>query len=304
MLTMLGIERSLLNTLVAGSINLDIVSRVARFPQVGESIFATNRRFLAGGKGFNTARTLFALDTPCSFYGQIGDDFFGQKLKELFPKRSPLLSNIVEVKGGTTGTAQITVNSKGANMIVVDPGVNQTLTESIVSDQVLEEHDILVLTMETPRAFNEGILRRFHQYPNKISILNTSPFLDDCLGLLDNVSMIVLNEFEMHDLSREIDVSIGNKTFIVTRGASGVSFFSPSHRVSLPGYYVKNVVDTTGAGDNFLAGFIAHFARTRNAVESLDFGQKVAVCKLANYGTELQGYNYQKILDLKLPRNS
>ena len=67
---------------VVGSINQDVVLRCDRVPAAGETRVGGDLRFLPGGKGANQAVAAVRAGARVAFYGRIGEDAFGQGLKD------------------------------------------------------------------------------------------------------------------------------------------------------------------------------------------------------------------------------
>ena len=103
---------------VVGSINMDVVTRVERFPQPGETLTGTSFSTIPGGKGANQAVALGRLGMPVRMAGCVGDDAFGESYLRNFAENGVDTSLVRVRKGQTTGTATIEVNAEGENHIV------------------------------------------------------------------------------------------------------------------------------------------------------------------------------------------
>ena len=116
---------------VFGSINVDLVTRVARAPGPGETVRGSDYRLIPGGKGANQALAARRAGASVRLVGAIGYDAFADiALIELKPAG-------VDVSGvarpsATTGLAIITVDDKGENTIVVSPGANAHATAASI----------------------------------------------------------------------------------------------------------------------------------------------------------------------------
>ena len=98
---------------VIGSINMDVVTSVERFPQPGETLTGTSFSTIPGGKGANQAVALGRLDMPVWMAGSVGDDAFGESYLRNF-RENGVNTDLVRIcKGQTTGTASIEVNAEG-----------------------------------------------------------------------------------------------------------------------------------------------------------------------------------------------
>ena len=108
---------------VFGSINVDLVTRVARTPGPGETVRGSDYALIPGGKGANQALAARRAGAKVRMYGAIGYDAFADTaLLELKPAGVELTG--VARLPHTTGLALITVDDKGENAIVIAPGAN------------------------------------------------------------------------------------------------------------------------------------------------------------------------------------
>ena len=83
----------------------------------------------------------------------------------------------------------------------------------------------------------------------------------------------------LEDLARQ-----SGKLFVVTLGAHGSMALGSAERVAVEAVAVDNVVDTTGAGDSFAAGFLAAYSRDRDIAMSLDAGARQAAQTVRRFG--------------------
>ena len=117
---------------VFGSINVDLVCRVARSPHPGETVRGSDYALIPGGKGANQALAAGRAGARVRLIGTIGDDDIGKvALSELAPAGIDLSG--VARRHGTTGVAIITVDKAGENTIVVSPGANAT-TRAVIAE--------------------------------------------------------------------------------------------------------------------------------------------------------------------------
>ena len=70
----------------------------------------------------------------------------------------------------------------------------------------------------------------------------------------------------------------------MTKSKNGVTIFKDKKTFNIEAYKVDNVVDSTGAGDMFAAGFISKLSYEDNVVDAAKFGCKVAAKIIKQYG--------------------
>src|SRR5215212_5396750 len=109
--------------LVVGSLNTDLVVRVPRFPQPGETISGEDLQVIPGGKGANQAVAAARLGASVSMLGHVGKDNFGDFLLNNL-KSNDVDSHLIQRDDSSTGTAIIVVDANGQNSIVLSAGAN------------------------------------------------------------------------------------------------------------------------------------------------------------------------------------
>jgi ribokinase len=242
---------------VLGSINLDIVCRVAELPRPGETIMALDVRRFPGGKGANQAVASARWGAQTAMIGAVGRDEAGEELLEHLSFAGVDTSGIQRLADAPTGTAHINVSATGENMIVVVSGANRAVSPEQIISHELQTHRVVLAQLETPV---EAIAALFAEAEGATKILNAAPALDEAKGLFPLADILVVNQSELGRYAgeRHSDVattarnliSRPDQTVIVTLGARGAMAVDAHEAISVKGHPV-DVVDTTGAGDCF-----------------------------------------------------
>ncbi len=181
--------------LVAGSINMDIVARAARFPSVGETVAGSELAYFPGGKGANQAVAAAKSGAATALIGRLGDDASGRELEAFLSQQGVDLTHVTATTQAPTGTAIITV-CDADNTIVVVPGANALVGAADVEAPAIQAGDILVSQLEIPVAAIETFFRRGRAARAR-SILNPAPVVAFDRGLLNLADIVVLNETEL-----------------------------------------------------------------------------------------------------------
>jgi len=251
---------------VFGSLNVDLVSRVAAIPKPGETVHGSDLQLIPGGKGANQALAARRAGAAVKMIGVIGDDSVaGVALKELEPAGVDLAG--VRRRHGTTGVAIITVDRKGENTIVVSPGANAEARAAQIVAGTLGKGDTLLLQMEVPLAETLAAAKA-GKAAGATVVLSLAPFSPLSTEQLAAVSTLIVNEHEAADFAGALGLPAGNAeatvrglaeklglTVIATLGPEGAIAAGPAGVVQVPAIPVTPV-DTTGAGDTF-AGVLA-----------------------------------------------
>jgi ribokinase len=258
-----------------GSLNLDNVYQVDHIVQPGETTISTSYQRFDGGKGLNQALALGRANADCCMAGMIGQD--GLHLKETL-EESNVKANFVGVSETcNTGSTIIQVDKNGQNSIIVVGGSNQIIDEEYIKNVIsnFEPGDFILLQNEINNI--PFIMKEAKQKGLKIAF-NPSPITDELLEYpLDLVDILVLNEIEGHELTKEKNyVNILNKLHklypntlvLLTLGKKGALFSDGVNSYS-HGIYDVKVVDTTAAGDTFTGYFLASYANNLPIEECL-----------------------------------
>ncbi|MGL4677720.1 MAG: PfkB family carbohydrate kinase [Brevinema sp.] len=290
--------------LVIGSLNMDIFVGTERFPNEGETVFGNDFQTLVGGKGANQAAAIALQGIDVTMLGVVGNNEFGEYIiQEL--QRVGIKPCITQVDH-PTGTAIIERNAQGQNKIIVVSGANNLLLPDKIDLKLIDEHDIIVLQFEIPI---ETITFVAHEAKkrNKIVVINPAPVCDIPEGLLQNTDFIVPNE---HELTLMTGIETRTKAqiktavtklpthlqTIVTLGYQGVYFANQDQFI--PAYPFK-ALDTSGAGDAFIGGFVGALAKGFTTEDAIHHANKVAgisVTKKGAFATAGSFEEAQKIM--------
>ena len=269
---------------VVGSLNLDLVVRLDRMPEPGETVFGRTVEQHAGGKGLNQAVAAARLGVPVTLVGAVGSDASGVWLRDTVEAEGIDASRLVTVDG-TSGTALIEVDADGANRIVVIPGSNEQVTAAQVEAAIAALPDVaLVLTQGEVPIDAVAAAMRAGRAAGARTILNPAPVRDYPDEVLAHVDIVIPNEHEAAELTglstaTTVDateaaralVRRGAGCAIVTRGSRG-SVWATAEATGSAGAFPVVPVDTVAAGDAFCGGIAAALSEGLSLSEALRWG--------------------------------
>jgi len=275
------------NVVCFGALNVDRLYRVNRIAREDEESYIIGFKEASGGSAANTAVGLARLGLKTGFIGKVSDDREGKLLIRDFEKEGVDTKGIVILRGDRSGVVAGFVDRKGERALYVDPGVNDFLQFEEIDLKYTQNTEFLHLTSfvgEKPFRAQKNLIKTLSNV--RISFdpgeLYTRKGPASLLPIIKSSSILFLNRNEMKMLTGEeyekgskillkkgagiVAVKLGNKGCHVTDGKE-------SHMVEP--YKVK-VVDTTGAGDAFCAGFLYGLMEKKDLHECGRLGNFVA----------------------------
>lgn len=228
---------------VVGSVNLDLVARLERFPRAGETLSASSFERIPGGKGANQAVAAARLGAEVRFVGCVGRD---AAAAEALVNLRGLELDVREVDVAT-GLALIFVDEAGENQIVVVPGANAEVEARSVSGSVLCQLEVPDGAIAQARAGADWLC---------VNAAPARPFEVDA-------DLVVANRYEV-DL-------IGAQRGLValTLGAQGAVLLEDGNEIARAPAPKVNAVDGTAAGDAFAAALVVSLLEGRERAEAL-----------------------------------
>ena len=299
--------------LVVGSLNMDLVVRTIRHPQIGETVIGHDFHIYPGGKGANQAVAVARLGCPVKMIGRVGKDPFGEQLLSTITADHVDVSYILQDDKAATGVAFVTVDDIGQNTIVVASGANARLTPEDISgaEEAFVDASVLLLQLEIPLATVERAIGLARKNGAQI-VLNPAPAQLLEADLLEQVDFLVPNQNELallagqESISASIDMlcKLGVKRLVVTLGEDGVLVADDGVQDQIPAHQVP-VVDTTAAGDAFAGAFAVALQEGLSTREAAKWGNAAGALAVTRPGAQPSLPTRQELLNFldrgKLP---
>jgi ribokinase len=284
---------------VLGSLNMDMVTRTPRFPSLGETIKGFSFKVFPGGKGANQAVALARLGAPVKMLGALGDDVLGSMYLETLKNENVDIKDVRILANQSTGTASIEVSQAGDNRIIIVPGANDLIDNSLVSRlrELSGSIKMLLLQLEIP-------LEATVKAAEMASSLGIPVMLDPAPAqalppeLYSLIDIITPNETEAEILTGEetktekglrsaigILHSRGVKIVVIKVGARGAWISDGRSAIHVPPFPVA-AIDTVAAGDSFNAGLAFALGRNQGLVESARFANAAGALSTTKEGAQ------------------
>ena len=294
--------------LVIGSLNMDFSIDVDKIPTPGETVNANSLIITPGGKGANQAYTIGKLEGNVQMLGMIGTDSYGQMLIDSLRNVNVDISNIYQSSQSETGKAFIYVDPAGENSIAIVHGTNYLVTKDFIlnNKKLIEEADIILIQLEIPIESIDTILQIAK---DKIILLDPAPANKDILNLdLSNIYLIKPNETELQVLTNMPTDSFeqivcaantlikkGIKNVLVSLSDKGSLLISEKEALHF-GPIPSNAIDTTAAGDSFIASIALMLSQEKSLHDAIKFATKVASIVVSRKGAQASIPNLKEVI--------
>ncbi|MGB9684352.1 MAG: carbohydrate kinase family protein [Candidatus Bathyarchaeales archaeon] len=272
-----------------GALNVDKLYKVNKIAGPEEEGFIISCEETCGGSAANTIVGLARLGCKVGFIGKVASDREGKMLLEDFYKEGVNIKGITKTKTGRSGVVMGFVDQKGERALYVDPGVNDTIEFEEINKKYAYRTKILHLTSFVGEKSFETQKRLVENLPKNVKIsldpgelyarkgLKTlSPILTRSFVLMPNAKEIALLTGEKdYIVGTETLLKMGAKIVAVKLGSRGCYVTDGKEKHHIEAFKVQ-VVDTTGAGDAFCAGFLYGLINRKPLYECGKIGNFVA----------------------------
>jgi len=260
-------------------------------------------REISGGSAANTLAGLAALGARCAFVGQVAEDQLGEVFGHDI--RAAGVDFTVAPRAGDPPTARclIFVTPDGQRTMNTFLGASQFLPAAAIDHDLIASAQVLYLEgylwdPEQPRAAMQGAIATARAAGRKVALSLSDAFViarhgDDFRALLaaGDIDILFANAAELAAMTGIDDFEAGLAALapqvpvlVVTRGADGAVALAGGARAEVAAEPIAHVVDTTGAGDLFAAGFLFGHTRGLALGECLTIGAIAAAEVIVHYG--------------------
>jgi len=292
-----------LQCLVIGDLNTDIiVSNLNGYPELGKEILARNFYVNVGGSGGIFAAVLSGLGVKTSIISKIGSDFFGNFLIAEMKKYGVNTGNLIVENGKETGaTVSLSYGNDKSQISKLDL-IKSLKTDEISFDNFTNLRHVHFSSYYMMDNLKKGYVDTVKKIKSKFSnvtfSLDTNNDPEDKWGqevynVIKNIDILFLNKKEVLKISGENDIEAAIEKLskfvdkvIVKMGREG--YLAKINKKYYKGECInklnKNFKDSTGAGDNFDAGFIYGYINNFGIEKSLKIANVVGEKSVEYFG--------------------
>lgn len=259
-------------------------------------------REISGGAAANTLAGLASLGARTQFVGQVADDQLGTIYRHDLTAAGVAFTTPAREGEPPTGRCLILVSPDGQRTMNTLLGASHYLPSEAIDDELIASAKILLLEgylwdPPEPRAAMRRAIAAARAAGRRIAFAICADFCvqthrKDFRALIDDglIDILFANEEEaaiLEDSTPEDAIeSLGRDVplLVITRGPQGALAIHKGERVDIPALPIDKVVDTTGAGDLFAAGFLYGQVNGRSVEDSLRIGAIASWEVIAHYG--------------------
>jgi ribokinase len=262
---------------VVGSVNLDVVATAQRLPRPGETVTGARLARHPGGKGANQALAARRLGAEVKLVARVGADAMAPEARARLAAGGVDLEACAVDEEAPTGVALIAVAADGENQILVAPGANAAFTPDRLTAAI---EGALICQLELPV---ETVAKAVAQARGFVC-LNLAPAMEVPDRLIERADLIVVNEGEAAVYGARLRARAG--LLAVTWGGRGAGLYRDGVLIAQATPPPVMVIDTTGAGDTFVAALTLALLEGRPPQEALGFACAAGALAVTRAGAQ------------------
>jgi len=285
------------DVIIVGEINIDLVLWKVPMPEYEKEQLAEEMRFTMGSSSAITAHNLAALGARVAFVGKAGDDIFGRYMAEQLQAAGVDTSHIIMDPALKTGATIVLANPPRKALLTYLGAMRDLVLADMDWDFIATGHHLHLGCFFLQTGIRGEVWKLFSRARELglTTSLDTNWDPDEKWGkdlqlALEQTDLFLPNEDEAMRIAgtnnlKEAMVSLGSKvtTLVVKRGGEGAIARKDGHEVAVQPRQVK-VVETTGAGDSFNAGFIYQYLQRKPLLDCLEYGNACGALAVTELG--------------------
>jgi fructokinase len=263
-------------------------------------------KIVAGGSVANTMAGIAHLQGNPSFIGKINSDNFGEMYRKSLKDINVNFSYFEKKENLPTGASIILITPDSERTMCTYLGISSHLSENDIDENSIVSHELIFLE---GYLWDKGISEKMFKHAisiakkNKIKIaMSLSDIFcvtrhkQDFRNLLNNdLDILIGNENEINELTNKKNLlsSINflknlNKLIVVTRSENGSMAIKNNEIINCNSIKVNKILDLTGAGDMFAAGFLKEYLDNSDIKKCLETGSILASKIIQKVGARLE----------------
>ena len=259
----------------------------------------------AGGSVANTMAGIAYLGGNPSFIGKVSSDEFGKIYKKSLAQINVNFSYVEKKENFSTGTSIIFITPDSERTMCTYLGISSQLSKDDIDENSIKDYELIFLE---GYLWDKGVSEEMFRYiinlakKNNIKIAMSlwdvfcvTRHRNDFYKLLINdLDILIGNENEINELMQKNNLLASmnelkniNKLIIITRSESGSLAILNKEIINCESIKVEKILDLTGAGDLFAAGFLKEYLDKSNIKKCLQTGSKLAAKIIQKIGARI-----------------
>jgi sugar/nucleoside kinase (ribokinase family) len=304
---------------LVGLTTLDAFISATELPGPDKHEYLSDYKLLPGGSAANMAFSLAQLGATVYLCTRVGADIAGRIVRAFVADAGIDISYLSEDSARPTGFSVISVGSSGKIGLLHCEGANAAISPQDIPWSAVKDCDILHVggAMSLELLDGQPLAELFNAVKSrseKLTSLHTSRNTDrketlvPCLPYLD---YLFTNDKEAFDITRQGNAVDSANWFhdhgvtivVITQGPAGAYASDKLSSTTVPAFHI-DVVDTTGCGDAFAAGFLYAALRGHSLIESATWGNALGAHCAQTTGAMPYPFNYSLVSDLVRRRST
>ncbi len=300
---------SRLDVIGFGALNVDMLFKVNQLAGAEQESFIADYAEACGGSAANTMVGLARLGCKVGFIGKVANDLEGKLQIDCFKIEGVDTNSIIVATEGKSGSVLGFVDKKGARALYINSGVNDTIEPRELKWDYVSQTNFMHLSSFVGEKSFRTQKKLLGSLPNEVKIsfdpgaVYAQKGFSAIEPIIRSSYVLMPNALELELLTGEADyckgadlmIGIGVKIVAVKLGSKGCYVTDGRERLRVEAFKV-NVVDTTGAGDAFNAGFLYGLIGNKGLEECGRLGNFVASRCVMKMGARA-GLPYAKDLE-------
>lgn len=291
---------------VFGHTAVDVILQTDSLPEPNTSTAVKKRTVQWGGTGANIAKAASDMNVKTSLSSFVGEDFPKNYEKSL--KQSGVdLRGLNKLENGNTPTCWIVTEPDGDQMALMDQGAMENIQEREVDKKYIKNSEITHIGTGEPEYYRKvmRVASKFGKtiafdpaqelkYVYEPNIFKELLEMSDIFFCNENEAKLALEYLDSDNIEDFLEYV---EYIIVTKGSSGSSLYYQGTKKNIPLIEAEKIIDPTGAGDCYRAGFYAGMARDYDIYECCLIGAARGSFALESYGPQDKIIRWENVID-------
>ncbi len=287
---------------VYGHVAIDQIMKVAEFPRDNTSVDVLEKSTHLGGTGSNIAVVAARLGVPTALCAFVGEDF-PKIFEDIIVNAGVITDELVKVKGYDTSQAMVANDSQMTQKVLFYQGP-QGFASKIGIKMLKNASDSRYVHFCTgePRYYidlmSEIAGKKAIDPAQEVHRIWNAPLLKEAL---DSSDYLFCNRYEFESVSKYLGVDsvkqIEKSLVVMTKGEDGSEAVIDGEFFTIPTVKADRVVDATGAGDSYRAGFYAGLYHGHDVHESLVIASAVSSFIVEEYGSMTASPTWDQVME-------